>query len=114
MANRSIPSASCRHRSRCRRLTPMGRSDGSPLLFYADGYKFPDVYHLTSFLSPDPIIALEDGTDIVIVANSLEEGRVRKQSRATTIFNIDAFGAKELLAGGMGRDEPDANLIARL
>jgi hypothetical protein len=29
------------------------------LLFYADGYKFPDVYHLTRFLSPDPIIALE-------------------------------------------------------
>src|SRR2546423_6507241 len=87
--------------------------DRLPLLFYADGYKFPDVYHLTSFLSPDPIIALEDGKDIVIVANSLEEGRVRKQSRATTIFNIDAFGAKDLLAGGMGRDELDANVIAR-
>lgn len=85
-----------------------------PLLFYADGYKFPDVYHLTRFLSPDPIIALEDGADVVIVANSLEEGRVRKQSRATSIFNVDAFGAKDLMATGMGRDELDANVIARL
>ena len=33
---------------------------GLPLLFYADGYKFPDVYHTTKFLAPDPIIALED------------------------------------------------------
>ena len=84
-----------------------------PLLFYADGYKFPDVYHLTRFLSPDPIIALEDGKEIVIVANSLEEGRVRKQSRATSVFNIDAFGAQELSASGIGREDLDANVIAR-
>ncbi len=84
-----------------------------PLLFYADGYRFPDVFHLTKFLSPDPIIALEDGKDIVVVANSLEEGRVRKQSRATSVFNIDAFGAKELSAKGIGREELDANVIAR-
>ncbi len=86
---------------------------GLPLLFYADGYKFPDVYHLTRFLAPDPIIALEDGSEIVVVANALEEGRVRKQSRATSVFNIDAFGAKELSAKGVGRDELDANVIAR-
>ena len=84
-----------------------------PLLFYADGYRFPDVFHLTKFLSPDPIIALEDDKEIVVVANSLEEGRVRKQSRATSVFNIDAFGAKELSGKGMGREELDANVIAR-
>lgn len=84
-----------------------------PLLFYADGYKFPDVFHLTRFLSPDPIIALEDGAEIVVVANSLEEGRVRKQSRATSVFNIDAFGAKELSGKGLSREELDASVIAR-
>lgn len=87
--------------------------NGLPLLFYADGYRFPDVFHLTKFLSPDPIIALEDGAEIVVVANSLEEGRVRKQSRATSVFNIDAFGAKELSGKGVGREELDANVIAR-
>ncbi len=84
-----------------------------PLLFYADGYRFPDVFHLTRFLSPDPIIALEDGADIIVVANSLEEGRVRKQSRATSVFNIDAFGAKDLAGKGLSREELDANVIAR-
>ena len=91
----------------------MSPADTLPLLFYADGYRFPDVFHLTRFLSPDAIIALEDGSEIVIVANSLEEGRVRKQSRATTVLNIDAFGAKDLSAKGIGRDELDANVIAR-
>jgi len=47
----------------------------APLLFYADGYKFPDIYHLTRFLAPDPIIALEQDGEVVIVASSLEEGR---------------------------------------
>lgn len=92
---------------------PLSAAAGPPLLFYADGYKFPDVYHLTRFLSPDPIIALEDGAEIVVVANALEEGRVRKQSRATSVFNIDAFGAKELSAKGVGREELDASVIAR-
>ena len=85
----------------------------APLLFYADGYKFPDVFHLTRFLSPDPIIALEDESEIVVVANSLEEGRVRKQSRATSVLNIDAFGAKDLSGKGLSREQLDANVIAR-
>ena len=85
---------------------------GLPLLFYADGYKFPDVFHVTRFLSPDAIIALEDGDEVIVVANSLEEGRVRKQSRATSVFNIDEFGAKDIAAKGVSREELDANVIA--
>ncbi len=82
-----------------------------PLLFYADGYKFPDVYHVTRFLAPDPIIALEQGSEIVIVANSLEEGRARKESRATTVLNQNEFGLKELSGAGLTGDELMANLI---
>src|SRR5712692_1344002 len=91
------------------------RSDkGSiPLLFYADGYKFPDVYHLTHFLAPDPIIALEQDGEVVIVATSLEEGRARKESRAREVFNIDAFGAKEFARTATSREELDAEVIKR-
>lgn len=89
-------------------------SGALPLLFYADGYKFPDVYHVTRFLAPDPIIALEQDGDVVIVANSLEEGRARKQSRAREVFNIDHFGARDLSANGITRDELDAEIIKRL
>jgi Xaa-Pro aminopeptidase len=88
-------------------------SDRPPLLFYADGYKFPDVYHVTRFLAPDPIIALEQDGDVVIVANSLEEGRARKQSRAREVFNIDDFGAKEIAKTAKTREELDAEVIKR-
>ena len=83
------------------------------LLFYADGYKFPDVYHLTRFLAPDPIIALEQDGEVVIVANSLEEGRARKESRAREVFNIDDFGAKEFSKTATTREELDAKVIDR-
>ena len=91
----------------------MTASDRPPLLFYADGYKFPDVYHVTRFLAPDPIIALEQDGEVVIVANSLEEGRARKQSRAREVFNIDDFGAKEIGKTAKTREELDAEVIKR-
>jgi Xaa-Pro aminopeptidase len=71
-----------------------------PLLFYGDGYKFPDIYHTTKFLAPDPIIALEDVEELVVIASSLEEGRARKESRATTIVNMNEYGAQELSGRG--------------
>src|SRR2546421_6478524 len=76
-----------------------------PLLFYADGYRFPDVYHTTKFLAPDPIIALEDVEDLVLVVSSLEEGRARKESRATTIVNMNEYGAQDLAARGISGTE---------
>src|SRR6266550_3742016 len=82
-----------------------------PLLFYADGYKFPDVYHATRFLAPDPIIALEDVEELVIVASSLEEGRARKESRATKVHNTNEFGAAELASKGVTGTELNATIM---
>jgi Xaa-Pro aminopeptidase len=84
-----------------------------PVLFYADGYKFPDVYHVTRFLAPDPIIALEHDGEVVIVASPLEEGRARKESRAREVFNIEDFGAKEFSKTATSREELDAEVIKR-
>src|SRR6266545_6380308 len=94
--------------------TPQRAAPGRmPLLFYADGYKFPDVYHVTRFLAPDPIIALEQNGEVIIVANSLEEGRARKESRAREVFNIDDFGGKEIAKTAESREELDAEVIRR-
>ncbi|HEV8536943.1 MAG TPA: M24 family metallopeptidase [Candidatus Limnocylindria bacterium] len=84
-----------------------------PLLFFADGYRFPDVYHTTKFLAPDPIIALEDVEELVIVASSLEEGRARKESRATKVVNMNAYGAQELAEKGVTGTEFSATIIKR-
>jgi Xaa-Pro aminopeptidase len=80
-------------------------ASGLPLLFYADGYKFPDVYHTTKFLAPDPIIALEDVEELVVVVSSLEEGRARKESRATTVVNMNEYGAQDLTGRGISGTE---------
>src|SRR5438094_9095436 len=87
--------------------------EGVPLLFYADGYRFPDVYHTTRFLAPDPVIALEGVEELVLVVSSLEEGRARKESRATTVLNINDYGAQELSGRGIAGTEFWATLMKR-
>jgi Xaa-Pro aminopeptidase len=84
-----------------------------PLLFYADGYRFPDVYHTTRFLAPDPIIALEEVENLVLVVSSLEEGRARKESRAKTIVNMNEYGAQDLSGRGISGTEFWATIMKR-
>ena len=84
-----------------------------PLLFYADGYRFPDVYHTTRFLAPDPIIALEEVENLVLVVSSLEEGRARKESRAKTIVNMNEYGAQDLSGRGIAGTEFWATIMKR-
>lgn len=87
---------------------------GRPLLFYADSYRFPDVYQLTRFLAPDPFIALEDGDERILVMSSLEQGRAEKESRATKVRNLDEFGHRELAKKGLPADEINAAVIQRV
>src|SRR5438552_12814752 len=84
-----------------------------PILFYADGYRFPDVEHTTKFRAPDPIIALEDVEELVLVTSSLEEGRARKESRATSIVNMNEYGAQDLTGRGISGTEFWAAIIKR-
>jgi Xaa-Pro aminopeptidase len=84
-----------------------------PLLFFGDSYRFPDIYHTIRFLAPDPQIVLERDGEIVMLTNALEEGRARKQSRATRIENIDDYGARELAATMAPITDATATLIER-
>jgi len=83
------------------------------LLFYGDSYRCPDVYHLTRFLAPDPFVAFEQNGEVVILTNSLEQGRALKESRATSVRNVMEFGARELVAAGHPQDEVTATVIER-
>lgn len=84
-----------------------------PLLFFGDSYRFPDIYHATRFLAPDPLVVLERGDELVLLTNSLEEGRARVQSRATTIENVDDYGARELRAAMNPITDATATLVER-
>ncbi|GAC1702076.1 MAG: Xaa-Pro peptidase family protein [Candidatus Limnocylindrales bacterium] len=85
----------------------------APLLFYGDSYRFPDIYHTTRFLAPDAFIAFEDGDELVVLTNSLEQGRAEKQSRATEIRNVDEFGYQDLVSGGLSRPDAEVTVIER-
>ena len=86
---------------------------GRPLLFFGDSYRFPDIYHLTRFLAPDPLVVLERAGELVLLTNSLEEGRARKQSRATKIENVDDYGSRELRAAMNPISDATATVIDR-
>lgn len=88
-------------------------SAAPPLLFYGNPYHHPDIYRSTGFLAPDPIIALEDGDERIIVASALEQGRARKGSRATSVRSLMEFGFRELSAQGLDSDEINATVIRR-
>jgi len=88
-------------------------NSGKPLLFFGDSYRFPDIYHLTRFLAPDPLVVLERERELILLTNSLEEGRARKQSRATMIENVDTYGSRELSAAMSPITEATATLIER-
>lgn len=85
-----------------------------PLLLYGDSYRYPDIYHLTRFLAPDAFITLEHAGEIVVLTNSLEQGRAEKESRATRVRNVDELGQRELSAQGMFGDDATATIIERL
>lgn len=85
-----------------------------PLLLYGDSYRFPDIYHLTRFLAPDPFITLEHDGEVVLLTNSLEQGRAEKESRATQVRNVDELGQRELSSAGVFGDAATAAIIERL
>lgn len=85
-----------------------------PLLLYGDSYRFPDIYHLTRFLAPDAFITLEHAGEIVMLTNSLEQGRAEKESRASRVRNVDELGQRELSAQGVFGDDATATIIERL
>lgn len=88
-------------------------NSAKPLLFFGDSYRFPDIYHVTRFLAPDPLVVLERPGELILLTNSLEEGRARKQSRATKIENVDAYGSRELRAAMNPITDGTATLIER-
>jgi len=90
-----------------------GNAQQAPLLFYGDSYRFPDIYHTTGFLAPDALIAFEHGAELVLLVNSLEQGRAEKQSRATAIHNVDEFGYQVLVSGGLSRADAEVVVIER-
>lgn len=91
----------------------MPQPDRLPILLYADSYRSADIYHASGFLAPDPFTYLERDGERIILASALEVGRARKESRATAVREMDEFGAQQLAASDLPREDVEVEVIRR-
>lgn len=90
------------------------QTSAPPILFCSDTEMYPDAFHLTRFLSSDPLIALEHGTELVIVVGSVHVPRAREVSRATKVLTFDECGFASFLAQGQTGDQLMASVVKTL
>jgi Xaa-Pro aminopeptidase len=83
------------------------------LLLHASSYDDPAILHASGFLAPDPFSYLETDGQRLILASALEAGRARKQSRATTVREMDEFGIQQFLRETKSWDEAYAKTLDR-
>lgn len=73
------------------------------LLLVGDSESNQNLYHKTHFLAGDPFVYCEvDGRQLLVV-NSMEHGRARKESVISDVRTFDDFGYEELVAQSSNR-----------
>ena len=71
-------------------------SDDRPVLLFGETFHHPNILYRTGFLVPDPVVVVDrGGSDTVLWASALEEGRARKEAsvgevRSTLELDIPA------------------------
>jgi Xaa-Pro aminopeptidase len=87
-------------------------SDDRPVLLFGETYHHPNILYRTGFLAPDPVVVVDrGGTDTVLWASALEEGRARKEA---SVGEVRSTGELDIPAPRAGGNEYDgwANLVA--
>jgi Xaa-Pro aminopeptidase len=72
----------------------------TPLLIHADSTRDPDMFVATGVPVGDPYTYLELDGRRIIVASVLEADVIRRDSRATEVWQDDDFGTRELIKQG--------------
>src|SRR5450759_4815759 len=87
-------------------------SDDRPVLLFGETYHHPNILYRTGFLAPDPVVVVDrGGSDTVLWANALEEGRARKEA---SVGEVRSTLELDIPAPRPGGNEYDgwANLVA--
>jgi Xaa-Pro aminopeptidase len=64
-------------------------SDDRPVLLFGESYHHPNILYRTGFLVPDPVVVVDrGGSDTVLWASALEEGRARKEASVGAVRSI--------------------------
>jgi Xaa-Pro aminopeptidase len=84
------------------------------LLMYADSLRDADLFLATGVSIVDPFIYVETNGQRLIVTSEIEADAARRNSRATDVLLSSKFGARELVAGGMGWDDAQIEVLGRV
>ena len=78
-------------------------------LIIASGESNPDLYYKTRFLTPDPYIFLEIGSEKIILVNDLEIDRAKKESTADRILPTRDW---EKILSASGKPVSSVNIVS--
>jgi len=76
-------------------------SDDRPVLLFGETYHHPNILYRTGFLAPDPVVVVDrGGSDTVLWASALEEGRARKEASVGQVRSTAELDIPAPRAGG--------------
>jgi Xaa-Pro aminopeptidase len=84
------------------------------LLMFADSLRDADLFLATGVSIVDPFIYVETNGQRLIVTSEIEADAARRNSRATDVLLSSKFGSRELVAGGMGWDDAQMEVLGRV
>ncbi len=81
---------------------------------FADSLRDADLFLATGVSIVDPFIYVETNGQRLIVTSEIEADAARRNSRATDVLLSSKFGARELVAGGMGWADAQIEILGRV
>src|SRR3954447_9285594 len=84
------------------------------LLMFADSLRDADLFLATGVSIVDPFIYVETDGQRLIVTSEIEADAASRNSRATDVLLSSKFGARELVAAGMGWDDAQIEVLGRV
>ena len=83
------------------------------VLIHADSLRDPDLFFATGITVVDPFTYIETGGRRIVLTSSLEADTARRDSSADEIWLEEEFDRRELIAGGMTRDQAEMEVVRR-
>jgi Xaa-Pro aminopeptidase len=86
----------------------------SRFLLHGDSFRNPNVFLMTGFLAPDPVIYLESGDSKVLAVPTMEQPRAARESRVDDIRGFDDLGYQAAADRTGNRTEATCETVANL
>ena len=83
------------------------------ILIYGDTERSPTLRHEVPLAIGDPFLFIQNGGGPTILTNSLERARIERAVPDAELVLLEEFGIRDLIKGGMPRDEAMLEVVSR-